>query len=108
VTRSANPPLSLPEEHAKALAEVDLPNLGSLSLCGYELSLNDLLDLLAAPWVGQLHTLKLRSCNFNRHAVPVIAGLEWPRLGLLDLRDNTLAKEEQALLRERFGVRVRY
>jgi hypothetical protein len=108
VTRTPDTPLSLPEGHAGDLADVSMPALTSLSLSGYDLRLNDVLDLLGASWMDRLHTLTLRDCNLNPHAVSVIVGREWPRLAWLDLRGNWLGAEANARLRGRFGNRVRY
>jgi uncharacterized protein (TIGR02996 family) len=108
VTRTRSTPISLPGGQIEALAAADLRSLTSLSLCGYDLTLNDVLDLLSAPWLDQLHTLCLRECDLNPHAVSVILGRAWPRLARLDLRGNRLGSENETLLRERFGIQVRY
>ena len=92
----------------EALAGAELRSLTSLSLSGYDLRLNDVLDLLGASWLDQLPTLTLRECNLNPHAVSVIVSREWPRLAWLDLRGNRLGAEANAKLRARFGNRVRY
>jgi uncharacterized protein (TIGR02996 family) len=108
VTRSRSTPLSLPAGHVEALAAADLGSLTSLSLCGYDLKMNDLLDLLAAPWLDRLHSLTLRECNLNPHVVSVFLRGDWPRLAKLDLRGNWLDRGSCEALRRRFGVKVRY
>jgi uncharacterized protein (TIGR02996 family) len=99
---------SLPRQHVAALAGTDMPSLVSLSLSGYALTANDLLDLFGAPWLTQLHTLRLARCGVSPHLVSVILKADWPRLAVLDLRGNKLGRDNEALLRDRFGVRVRY
>lgn len=108
VTRTRGTPLSLPEGHLEALAAADLRSLTSLSLGGYDLRTNDVLDLLGAPWIDQLHTLSLRECKLNPHVVSVIVRRDWPGLARLDLRGNRLGTEANEQLRKKFGVRVRY
>jgi hypothetical protein len=108
VTRTRSTPISLPPGHVEALAAADLGSLTSLSLCGYDLTVDDVRDLFAAPWMDQLHTLCLRDCDLNARGVSVILGRQWPGLARLDLRGNRLSVKQKAWLRERFGVRVRY
>ena len=75
---------------------------------GYDLTADDVHDLFAAPWLDQLHTLCLRDCDLNAHAVSVILGRQWPGLARLDLGEHRLGAKHKSWLRGRFGVRVRY
>jgi hypothetical protein len=107
--RSFDPNYSLGREAIQALMSADLPALCSLSLRGQPLRLNDMLDLLGARFVDQLHTLDLRRCSLRPHsAASIAARAPWPRLGLIDLRGNEFAPEERDLLRRRLGPRVKY
>jgi hypothetical protein len=84
---------------------VNLPHLGALDLSGRQLSLASLKAMLRAPWLNELHLLRL-GWRLQASSLALLASIgPWERLGRLELGWD---QQDFTTLRRIFGERLRY
>jgi uncharacterized protein (TIGR02996 family) len=92
----------------RSLCSADLPRLAALDLSSNNVTAEAVEELAASGLTEQLYSLDLRNTRMSYQGAAALLAADWPRLALLDVRENDLGDSAHRALRQRFGYTVLY